>query len=124
MALHEVIDRIVEGFGLTIAVVIHVKGNDNGPRVSGTGGLCVRRVLWMEGWRNSQLMLNDLYPHPCWTWGLVIRILVCAKSSRQRVDCRGLSPGERTCFCSQKCVGSSGRLTESLFGNAKGPENL
>ena len=37
----------------------------------------------------------------------VIHIRVCTKSPWQRVNCRVLSPGERTCFCSQKSFGSS-----------------
>ena len=38
MALHEVIDRIVEGSDLIIAVVIHGIGDGNGLSVSGTIG--------------------------------------------------------------------------------------
>ena len=79
MALHAVIDRIVEGFDLIIiAAVVHGKGNDNGPSVSGTTcredcvleGCFGWRSGW--GWRNSQLMLNDLYPPPRWMWELVL----------------------------------------------------
>ena len=49
MVPHGVMDPIVE----IIAVVIHGRGIGNELSVSGTigrGGLCVRRVLWMEGW--------------------------------------------------------------------------
>ena len=57
MALHAAIDRIVEGFNLIFAIAIHGIGNSDGLRVSGTigrGGLCVRRVLWIEGWVGAE----------------------------------------------------------------------
>ena len=129
MAPHEVTHRIVEGSDLIIAVVIHGKGNGNGPSVSGTtgrGGLCVRRVLWMEGWVGVEELTHakQLISSSSLDVGVSFGIRVCTKSSWQRVKCRVLSPGERTCFCSQKCFGSSGCLTKSLFECARGPGNL
>ena len=66
MVLHEVIDCIVGGSDLIIAVVIHEIGNGNGLSISGTIGGGEGCFGWRGGWgRRNSCQLDKMGSQIC-----------------------------------------------------------